>query len=132
MLSAEYVIAAHDNVLRAEGGLSGFSGGGPGAVDAALARIDNRLHYENEEMDDAFAIAAMYAVAIARAHAFNDGNKRTALICTLEFLRENGYVIPAASEQSEIHLAELMVGAAEGAIDHSLLRDYLVALYLFP
>jgi death-on-curing protein len=30
-------------------------------------------------MNDVFDVAAMYAVAIARGHVFNDANKRTAL-----------------------------------------------------
>ncbi|KAG0182597.1 hypothetical protein DFQ28_001964 [Apophysomyces sp. BC1034] len=73
----------------------------------------------------------MYAIAIARAHAFNDGIKRTALNCTLAFLRHNGYSIPATSEQTEIDLAEIMVGVAEGAINHQEMSGYLIALYLF-
>lgn len=127
MLSAEYVIAVHDKILHVEGGLPGFSGGGPGAVDAALARVENRIHYEG--MDDPFAIAAMYAIAIARGHVFNDGNKRTALSCAVAFLNYNGYSISAVSEQTDADLAEIMVGVAEGTIDHERMSGYLLALY---
>lgn len=36
-------------------------------------------------------IAAAYALDIAKAHAFVDGNKRTAHVTALTFLRINGY-----------------------------------------
>lgn len=83
-------------------------------------------------MDDPFAIATMYAIAIARGHVFNDDNKRTALSCAVAFLNYNGYSIPAVSEQMDADLAEIMVGVAEGTIDHERMSGYLVALYLFP
>jgi death-on-curing family protein len=41
----------------------------------------NRILYA--ELDDIFDIAAMYAVAIARGHVFNDANKRTAHLLPL-------------------------------------------------
>lgn len=36
-------------------------------------------------------IAAAYAFDISKAHAFVDGNKRTAFVTALTFLRLNGY-----------------------------------------
>ncbi len=36
-------------------------------------------------------IAAAYAFGISKAHAFVDGNKRTAFVTALTFLRLNGY-----------------------------------------
>jgi death on curing protein len=63
VLDSQYVIAVHDEILAEDGGLPGFAGSGPGGVDAVLARVENRVHYE--AMHDPFAIAAMYAVAIA-------------------------------------------------------------------
>ncbi|PRF31372.1 hypothetical protein C6Q21_18465 [Burkholderia multivorans] len=56
------------------GGLPGFAGVGRGGVDAALARVENHAIYNG--INDVFGIAAMYTVAIARGHVFNDGNKR--------------------------------------------------------
>ncbi len=62
MLSAKEVIEIHDLILAEEGGLGGFHG--VGAVEGALSRVINRIIYAG--MTDAFEIAAMYAVAIAR------------------------------------------------------------------
>ena len=36
-------------------------------------------------------MAAAYAFGLVKAHAFVDGNKRTALVTALTFLRLNGY-----------------------------------------
>ena len=85
-LTALQVIVCHDENVRRYGGL-------PGIVDAAriealLARVRNHERYEG--VTDVFELAALYCVAIARGHAFLDGNKRTALNCTWAFLKMNG------------------------------------------
>ena len=41
-----------------------------------------------------FEMAAAYAFHICRNHPFVDGNKRTALACTLVFLELNGLSLP--------------------------------------
>jgi len=46
------------------------------SLEGVLSRVDNRLAYGM--IEDAFALAAVYAEAIVRGHCFNDGNKRTA------------------------------------------------------
>ncbi|MBU9679720.1 type II toxin-antitoxin system death-on-curing family toxin [Burkholderia multivorans] len=128
MLDAQYVIAVHERILAEDGGLPGFSGSGPGGVDAVLARVENRVHYE--DMHDPFAIAAMYAVAIARGHVFNDGNKRTALSCALAFLDYAGYPTSESDQWSDADLADIMVGVAEGTVSHAELTEYFIALFL--
>ncbi|WP_250499279.1 hypothetical protein [Caballeronia sp. GAWG1-5s-s] len=55
----------------------------------------------------------MYAVAIARGHVFNDGNKRTDLASTVDI---------------EDDLVEVMVEVAEGKIDREELADYLAVV----
>ena len=77
MIDAQKVIEIHDLILSEEPGLHGDHGAD--ALEGALSRIDSRIHYEG--LDDVFEIAAMYAVALARGHVFNDANKRTALVC---------------------------------------------------
>ena len=43
----------------------------------------------------------MYGVAIAKAHAFTDGNKRTALLSVDAFLYQNGIEFDFSSSQME-------------------------------
>ncbi|WP_350029502.1 type II toxin-antitoxin system death-on-curing family toxin [Caballeronia sp. GAWG2-1] len=114
-------MVAHVDILAWEGGLPGFAQAGPGGVDAVLARVESR---PLRRADDIFGIAAMYAVAIARGHVFNDGNKRTALVCALAYLGEQGYDLSATPDIEE-DLVETMVDVAEGNISREELADYL-------
>jgi death-on-curing protein len=67
-------------------------GGAAGTRDAALlemgsSRATNLAAYGSPTLEE---IAAAYAFGIAKAHAFVDGNKRTAFVTALTFLRLNG------------------------------------------
>lgn len=80
------VIAVHDRQIARHGGR-------PGLRDRALlemgcARPLNRAARGETGLAE---LAAAYAFGIAKAHAFVDGNKRTALVTALTFLRLNGY-----------------------------------------
>jgi len=70
-----------------------------------------------------FEIAAMYAVALARGHVFNDANKRTALVTALMYLGLQGYDVP----RSDV-LEDIMVAVAEGVVDQAELADLLFAI----
>jgi death-on-curing protein len=115
-ITADTVRAIHDEILRAEPGLHGDLGAD--RLEGALARVDNRIAYA--DLDDVFGIAAMYAVAIARGHTFNDANKRTALVVALMYLSAQGVDIPRTDQ-----LEDIMVGVAQGIIGESDLADVL-------
>ncbi|WP_338149467.1 type II toxin-antitoxin system death-on-curing family toxin [Xenorhabdus bovienii] len=50
-------------------------------LEGALFRIQTLKDYDGCE--DIFKFAAMYLIAIAKSHAFNDANKRTAFQCII-------------------------------------------------
>ncbi|RLM13333.1 death-on-curing protein [Gibbsiella quercinecans] len=81
-----------------------------GKLEGALSRVQNLGIYE--ECDDIFKFAAMYMVAIAKSHAFNDANKRTAFQAASVFLLMNGYEL-----NTSIELVKLTVFAATGEAD---------------
>ena len=54
-------------------------------------RPKNLFVYENQ--DDVIALAAMTMVSIGQAHAFEQGNKRTAFVSGLMLLYLNGYAL---------------------------------------
>jgi death-on-curing protein len=83
-LAAVYVI--HDRQIARHGGASGLRD--KTLLEAAVVRPENKFSYE---LADMFACAAAYAFGIAKAHAFVDGNKRTAFVTAVTFLRLNGY-----------------------------------------
>ncbi|WP_336340838.1 type II toxin-antitoxin system death-on-curing family toxin [Enterobacter cloacae] len=78
-----------------------------GRLQGALFRVQTLADYEGCE--DVFAFAAMYLIAIAKAHAFNDANKRTAFQATSVFLLMNGVEL-----NSSFELVKLTVLAAMG------------------
>lgn len=80
------VTAIHDRQIARHGGA-------PGLRDQALlemgcARAMNFAAYHSAGLSE---IAAAYAFGIAKAHAFIDGNKRTAFVTAITFLRLNGH-----------------------------------------
>jgi death-on-curing protein len=100
-------------------------GGAPGLRDPALlesghARARNRAAYGDP---DAFEIAAAFAFGIVKAHAFVDGNKRTALVAALTFLRLNGYGFRPDPRQG----VQMMEGLASGETSEAEFADWLRA-----
>ncbi|WP_338847130.1 type II toxin-antitoxin system death-on-curing family toxin [Massilia sp. W12] len=118
MIGAKKVMEIHDLVIMQEGGLLGDHG--VGAIEGALSRVINRIMYEG--MEDAYEIAAMYAVSIARGHVFNDANKRTALLTALSYLESQDIWVSRSPQ-----LEEMMVDVAQGLIDY---KDFAHALYM--
>src|SRR5690625_1524081 len=123
MLDIDYVITIHDEIIKNFGGLPGHGRGGVGAIESALARVQSHVLYEG--VADVFLIAALYAVAIARGHVFNDGYKRTGLTCALAYLYQQDVYIPEAPE-----LEEIMVDVASGDIDAETLADIFSTLWV--
>ena len=79
------IIVIHDRQIARHGGA-------PGLRDLALlemgcARAMNLAAYTEANLS---GIAAAYAFGLTKAHAFVDGNKRTAFVTALTFLRLNG------------------------------------------
>lgn len=116
MIDVQFVIAIHDEILASEKGLAGIKS--LASLQGALSRIDNQMVYE--PLDDIYLIAAFYGVALANAHAFNDGNKRTALVVMLTYLELQGVTIA-----QNTGLDELMVKVATKQLDFYGLADKL-------
>jgi len=78
-------VAFHDRQISRHGGAPGMRD--TALLEAACARPVNRSAYGE---GDPHVLAAAYAFGISKALAFIDGNKRTAFVTTLTFLRLNG------------------------------------------
>ena len=106
-------IAIHDRQIARHGGA-------PGMRDQALlemgcARAMNLAAYTDASLAE---IASAYAFGISKAHAFVDGNKRTAFVTAITFLRLNGYSfrpLPAKGVNMMEDLASGQVSEAEFA-----------------
>ncbi len=115
-LSQLAVLAIHQELLREFGGTPGLRDAG--MLQSALSRPVNKWLYEQAGIS---SLAAAYAFAIARDHPFVDGNKRTAFVAMVVFLRRNGHALTA----SEIDSFEAMMKLASGEWDESQLAVWV-------
>jgi death-on-curing protein len=115
-LTAEVVEQIHDDLL----GPSELSGlARDKSLDSALARVENRLAYGM--INDVFDLAAAYAMAIARGHCFNDGNKRTAFRAMQICLLANDVRPRFRTEET----GQKIIALAQGLIDDGDLAEWL-------
>ncbi|MBF7696204.1 type II toxin-antitoxin system death-on-curing family toxin [Acinetobacter rathckeae] len=123
LITSTFVISVHDEILIQTG--VGRSGCHVERLESVLSRIDQQIYYSG--IDNLFEISAWYGIAIAKGHAFVDGNKRTGLATMLTFLEIQG-----VSVQESIGLDELMVDIVESQEEHSFLAkrvaNFLIAL----
>jgi len=109
--------AAHLDQLREHGGLPGIRD--EHALEAALARPQQRHHYEPDS--DLATLAAAYAYGIARAQPFNDGNKRAAFLAAMIFLGFNGKDLDA----TEVEVVQVVTALEAGSLTEEALATWL-------
>lgn len=82
----ETVLCIHDETIVIDGGCTGVRD--EGLLDSALARPKNLSIYNQSDL---YTLAAAYAYGLCYNHPFIDGNKRTAFIVCILFLKLSGY-----------------------------------------
>lgn len=108
----------HTTQLAQFGGADGVRNAG--ALSSAVAQP--QATFGSEELyPDVFIKAAVLAYCIAESQAFVDGNKRTALVATLTFLKVNGHEVPHQEER----LYEAMIAIAKKTMTKEDLADLL-------
>ena len=112
------VVTIHDRQISRHGGA-------PGMRDMALLEMGSGRAMNLAAYTDAgiAEIAAAYAFGISKAHAFMDGNKRTAFVTALTFLRLNGY----SFRPDPIDGVRMMEGLASGKVDEAGFAKWLSA-----
>jgi death on curing protein len=117
----QVVEALHAEQLRRHGGAQGLRD--ENALESPLHRAENKAAYGDPTVHE---LAAAYAYGLARNHAFVDGNKRTAIVTAMLFLRLNGWIMTA--DDGQLYL--FTMGVAAGEIDEAgaaaFLRDHTV------
>jgi death-on-curing family protein len=96
-LEVEDVLAAHEAALDFGGGDEGILN--YGLLDSATMRPRCGYYGSIAEM------AAVYAMGIAKNHAFADANKRTATIAFAKFLGANGFDVTLGRRWSALMVA---------------------------
>ena len=112
----EAVHIIHDRQIARHGGASGLRD--EGLLQNALQRPINRWQYEGA---DTFECAATYAFGIAKAHAFVDGNKRTAFVTSGAFLWLNGWHFVAEPSEGLV----FMEGLASDEVSEEEFKNWL-------
>jgi death on curing protein len=115
-LTADLVLAIHDEQLREFGGPPGIRD--MGALESALGRARNRWAYEGGDLP---RLAAAYGFGIARNHPFVDGNKRAALLAIISFLGLNDVEFTASEAEAVVMIRDL----AAGEIDEDVLARWI-------
>jgi death-on-curing protein len=118
--------SAHLDQLREHGGLPGIRD--ENALEAALARPQQKYHYEPDS--DLATLAAAYAFGIAKAHPFNDGNKRAAILSAVTFLVLNGQDLDADEEVVVQVVTALAAGSLTEPALATWIRNRLIPLQL--
>ena len=65
-------------------------------------------------------MAAAYLFHLVKNHAFNDGNKRIAVLCAAVFLQVNGLMVTANEDAFE----KLVLDAAESLVTKEQIADF--------
>ena len=112
----EAVHIIHDRQIARHGGTSGLRDGE--LLQNAMQRPVNKWQYEDA---DTFECAAAYAYGIAKAHAFVDGNKRTAFVTSATFLRLNGWHVVTEPAEGVAY----MEGLASDEVSEEKFKNWL-------
>jgi len=114
----DVVAAIHQRQLAEHGGAEGVRDAG--LLASALDRPRNLLAY-GDPAPDLARLAAADGFGIARDHPFVDGNKRTALVVMLVFLKLNGVEVVASAQESY----KAIMSLAAGNLDEEAFVDWL-------
>lgn len=126
-LNAAEVVALHSQVLEVpfEASVEMLLGGGLEKLEGAVARPEQYSAYQTV---DRALLATVLAHGIIEAHAFQDGNKRTAHVAMHVFLELNGrYTTYAPKREREHWMISLATGAPLLEIAASV-RMHLVSI----
>jgi death on curing protein len=115
-INKQALLLLHDESLAEHGGGTGLRD--EGLLESALGRPQNLAAYGEP---DAPALAASYALGLAKNHPFVDGNKRAAFLAVGMFYYINGYRLNASQADSTLKVLSL----AAGDISEEAFTDWL-------
>jgi death-on-curing protein len=96
-INKEEAIQLHAKVIARFGGKSGMRD--ITLLESAIDQPLKALEYGDDEEKEIEYLASTYLFHIIKNHAFVDGNKRTGLLVTIEFLKRNSFVLEIESEK---------------------------------
>jgi death on curing protein len=121
-IDKQALLLLHGESLAEHGGGEGLRD--EGLLDSALARPLNLLAYGEP---DVAALAASYAMGVAKNHPFVDGNKRAAFLTVGMFLYLNGYRLSATQADATVTVLALAAGDITEEQFAAWLREKMLA-----
>lgn len=118
-VTVEDAILAHQQSIANFGGSDGIRDAG--GLESALAYPQNLAAYGHAGLAE---LAAGYLFAIAKNHAFVDGNKRTAWTVMRLFIGLNGGKL----DYDKFEAVKFVEGVAGGTIDYDGARDWIAGI----
>jgi len=115
-VSVDDAILAHQQSIANYGGSDGVRDAG--GLESALAYPQNLAAYGDPGLAE---LAAGYLFAVAKNHAFVDGNKRTAWTVMRLFVALNGGTL----DYERLEAVRFVEGVAGGAIDYDGAREWI-------
>lgn len=115
-LPIEVVYVVHDRQIVRHGGTPGIRD--KALIEMGCARPLNLWAYGKPDNHE---LAAAYAFGITKAHGFIDGNKRTALVAALTFLRLNS----VSFVPDQIDAVRMMEGLADDTVPEAEFARWL-------
>lgn len=113
------IVIIHDRQIARHSGAAGIRD--IALLEAAVERPRNRLAYGTPRVEE---LSAAYAFGIAKAHAFVDGNKRTAFVTAATFLRLNGHAL----RPDPFDGVQAMEALAPGEMSETAFAEWLARL----
>jgi death-on-curing protein len=116
-LTFDQVVALHRLQIDEFGGAHGLKD--EGLLNSALAQPEAGFGQEYFHKD-IYEMAAAYLFHLVKNHAFNDGNKRIAALCSAVFLEVNGLTVTANEDEFE----KLVLDAAQSFVNKEHIADF--------
>lgn len=118
-ISADELLHIHDKILSISGGRAGVKS--LGQIESITEHIQNDLYYPSLEEKLTHLI-----FAIAKFHAFVDGNKRTSIAAAAEFLNKNDFSYLV--NQFIVDMEVVVVMVVENTISKEFLLDIVTCI----
>jgi death on curing protein len=119
-VSRPALLLLHADSLAEHGGAPGLRD--EGLLDSALARPQTLALYGEP---DAAALAASYALGLAKNHAFIDGNKWAAFLAAGLFLGLNGWRLTVSQAEATLTVLALASGEIDEPTFAAWLRSHI-------
>ena len=89
------------------------------SIESIILRVQNHAHYIG--VSDFSELAAIFTFSIVKGHAFNDGNKRTALIALDVFCTINQHELLALPHD----ISAALISIADNGLNQTRFTEWL-------